>query len=88
MHNECAKAEESVRGACKGCRASVQGGMMSVQGLRGACEGDAVSVQGACKECRMRAQGGRVSAQGLNGACEGGESARGVQGVQKECART
>ena len=62
--------------------------MMSVQGLRGACEGDAVSVQGACKECRMRVQGGSVSAQGLNGACEGGESARGVQGVQKECART
>ena len=32
--------------------------MMSVQGLRGVCEGNAVSVQGVCKECRMKVQGG------------------------------
>ena len=56
---------------------------MSVQGLRGACEGDAVCVQGACKECRMSVQGAMMSVQGLRGACEG--DAVSVQGACKEC---
>ena len=36
---------------CKRSRASVQG-------LTGACEGEAVSVQGRCEECTMSVRGG------------------------------
>ena len=54
--DECARVERSVRGLCKECTMSVQGGMISAQGLRGVCKVDAVSVQEVCKECMASVQ--------------------------------